>query len=257
MSALTPQKIGGEQLGTTFSYAQAAKGRSPSVPNTAPDAEKPTAKRTASEGQPASVDDFKAQKDSRAASPAVVDTSKTSPPSSPEYCTTSASTLPKDEDSFVTQNGSSESTWDKQSQTSQNGTKDDEKTENGKRDSDTTSWAEDTPAPVSLRDAPPPAFNFWEQRRERHQAKVKAAKPAAATPSVKALDFGIAVETTNSSKATGSNNEAKSLDAQKRTKVNPNSREGNASQSGTKDWLKAADSKLKNGDDGMFVVRSI
>ena len=255
MSASTSQKFGGEQLGATFSYAQAAKGRSPSVPNTALNAEKPTAKRTASEGRAASMNDFKTHNSSDASSSRGIETSKTSPPPSPEYGSTSTSTLPKEDDGCATQNGSSESTWDKQSQSSQNGAKEGDKAESGKRDSETTSWADDTPAPAALRDAPPPAVNFWEQRKEL-QAKAKATKPAIPSHPVKATDKSNGViEHTNSVKATGSTSEAKRLDAQKRTKTNPISTEGTNTQTGTKDWPKATDSKPKNGDDSKFAAR--
>ena len=180
-----PQKSSGEQLGgSIFSYAQAAKGRSPSVPNTALIAEKPAAKRTASEGQATLVDDFKEQKSSDATSPVMNDENKISTPSSPEYGTASASTLPKEDDISTTQNGSSEFTWEKISQSSQSGTKEGDF---GKRDADTVSWADESSASVSLRDAPPPAVNFWEQRKEQLQAKAKAIKPAA-SPSSKPLD---------------------------------------------------------------------
>lgn len=255
MSASTSQKFGGEQLGATFSYAQAAKGRSPSVPNTALNAEKPTAKRTASEGRAASMNDFKTNNDSGANSSREVEASKTSPPSSPDYGSASTSTLPKEEDGCATQNGSSESTWDKQSQSSQNGAKEGDKAESGKRDSETTSWADDTPAPTALRDAPPPAVNFWEQRKEL-QAKAKATKPAIPSHPVKALDKSNGVvEPTNNSRATGNTSEAKMLEAQKRTKTNTSSRDGNNTQTGTKDWPKATDSKPKSGDDCKFVAR--
>ena len=187
MAASVPQKSSGELLGgNTFSYAQAAKGRSPSVPNTALAAEKPVAKRTASEGQQTLVDDFEEQKSSNVNSPpANSDENKISLPSSPEYGTASSSTLPKEEDISATQNGSSESPWEKASQSSQSGTKDGE---SGKRDVDTVSWADESSASVSLRDAPPPAINFWEQRKEQLQAKAKAVKPAV-SPSSKTSDF--------------------------------------------------------------------
>ena len=194
MATSTPQKSSGEQLGgNTFSYAQAAKGRSPSVPNTALAAEKPAAKRTASEGQATLVDDFKEQKSSNATSPAKHDENKISTPSSPEYGTASVSTLPKEEDISTTQNGSSEFAWEKVSQSSQSGTKDGE---SGKRDIDTASWADESSASVSLRDAPPPAVNFWEQRKEQLQAKAKAVKPAA-LPSSKTSDSHHPLEAAN------------------------------------------------------------
>ena len=46
---------------------------------------------------------------------------------SPDFGASSISTLPKDDDGFSAANGSSESTWDKQSQSSHNGSKNDEK----------------------------------------------------------------------------------------------------------------------------------
>ena len=190
-----PQKPSGELLGgNTFSYAQAAKGRSPSVPNTALAAEKPVAKRTASEGQQTLVDDFEEQKSSNVTSPpANNDENKVSLPSSPEYSTAPSLTLPKEEDMSATQNGSSEFTWEKASQSSQSGTKDGE---SGKRDVDTASWADESSASVSLRDAPPPAVNFWEQRKEQLQAKAKAVKPAV-SPSSKTSDFHHPLDTAN------------------------------------------------------------
>ena len=189
-----PKKSSGEQLGgNTFSYAQAAKGRSPSVPNTALTAEKPAAKRTASEGQATLADDFKEQKNSNTTSPAGNEEHKIFTPSSPEYGTASASTLPKEEDISATQNSSSEFTWEKISQSSQSGTKDGE---SGKRDTDTASWADESSASVSLRDAPPPAVNFWEQRKEQLQAKAKAIKPVA-SPSSKTSDSHNPLEAPN------------------------------------------------------------
>ena len=201
------------------------------------------------------MNDFKTHDDSGVSSSRGIETSKTSPPSSPDYGSASTSTLPKEEDGCATQNGSSESTWEKQSQSSQNGAKEGEKAESGKRDSETTSWADDTPTPTALRDAPPPAVNFWEQRKEL-QAKAKATKPAIPSHPVKALDKSNGViEPTNNSRATGTTSEAKRPDAQKRTKTNPSSTEGNNAQTGTKEWPKATDSKPKNGDDSKFAAR--
>lgn len=194
MATSVPQKSSVEQLGgNTFSYAQAAKGRSPSVPNTALAAEKPATKRTASEGQATLVDDFKEQPSSSTTPPAKNDENRIPTPSSPEYGSASASTLPKEEDTAATQNGSSELTWEKISQSSQSGIKEGE---TGKRDIDAAPWADETSASVSLRDAPPPAVNFWEQRKEQFQAKAKAVKPAA-SPSSKTSDSHHPLEPAN------------------------------------------------------------
>ena len=256
MSASTIQRSSREQNGTVFSYAQAAKGRSPSVPNTALKVEKPEAKRAASEGQAGSVDDLKAQHDSDAVSQTKSNSKKTSPPSSPsspEYGMASVSTIPKEEDLSTTQNGSSESTWDKQSQMSQNGAKDSEKAESGKPDSDSTSWADDTPAPVCLRDAPPPAVNFWDQRKELMQAKVKASKPAPAQLT-KVSEASILPEPSNASKIAIGGPEAKRSDSQKKPKTNFAPMEANTTHNNSKDWSKANDGKPKLADEGMLVI---
>lgn len=98
-----------------------------------------------------------------------------STPSSPEYGITSTSTLPKEDDAFSTVNGSSDSTWDKQSQTSQNGSKVGEKADAEKEQPTRISWDEEAPAPVSLKEAPPPPVNIWQQR-------IAAQKPKQSTP---------------------------------------------------------------------------
>ncbi|KAL9104096.1 MAG: hypothetical protein Q9163_000898 [Psora crenata] len=99
-------------------------------------------------------------------------------PSSPEYGTTSTSTLPKEEDIFSTGNGSSDSTWDKQSQSSQNGIKTDEKKYAEKELSSSTAWDEEAAAAPVLKEAPPPVQNVWQQRKEAQEAKTKAKQPA-------------------------------------------------------------------------------
>ena len=102
--------------------------------------------------------------------------SMASTPSSPGYGTTSISTLPKEDDAFSTGNGSSDSTWDRQSQTSQNGSKGAEKADAEKEQATKISWDEEAPAPVSLKEAPPPPINIWQQR-------IAAQKPKQSTPS--------------------------------------------------------------------------
>lgn len=98
-----------------------------------------------------------------------------STPSSPEFGVTSTSTLPKEDDAFSTVNGSSDSTWDKQSQTSQNGSKVGEKADAEKEQPTKISWDEEAPAPVSLKEAPPPPVNIWQQR-------IAAQKPKQSNP---------------------------------------------------------------------------
>ena len=248
MSAPMPHKPGGDQSSSIFSYAQAAKGRSPSVPNTALDLEKPAAKRTASEGRAASVDEFKAHKDTDAASSTKNETSKAPLPSSSDLGIASASITSKEEDPLAMQNSLSESTSDKQSQTSQIVIKDGDDVEPGKPESNTMSWADDTPATVPLREAPPPAVNFWDQRKELMQAKVRATKPAA-NQSNKVSDFGNSQDFLNSSRQSGVHTEPKRLDGQKKPKNNLASAEVSTT---SKDLSKANDGKFKNGDEGMI-----
>jgi len=247
MAATTPQKTNGDHTATTFSYAQAAKGRSPSVPETTLDAEKPSPKRTASEGHMPSGIDSKTQSESEIASPEKPETNKSSVPSSPEFGTASTSTLPKEDDPFSPRNGSSDSTWDKQSENSQNGGKGAEKAEAEKHKDDPLSWSDDVPAAPALKEAPPPIVNFWQQRREAQEAKVRASKQLV-SPSAKAIDAGIG--STNAPRHAG---EIKKQDTQRKSKGYSGNLDANAASGHTRDGNKTADSRTRNGDDGMSI----
>lgn len=219
MSAATQKPYGGmPQPIPAFSYAQAAKGRSPSVPSPLPagkarsdsaeadgkrasssEMRNPIAnpsvtstKRTASEGRTPQGKNFEGGEDEHPSligrtkdftiaesdpeKPAVSGQSQpvASTPSSPEYGSTSTSTLPKEEDLFSTVNGSSDSTSDKQSQTSQNGSKTTEKVAGEKeQDIPASSWDEEVSVHApTLKEAPPPPVNFWTQRSEKAKSKV-------------------------------------------------------------------------------------
>lgn len=100
-----------------------------------------------------------------------------STPSSPEYGTTSTSTLPKEDDVFSTANGSSDSTSDKHSQTSQGESKTTEKDDIEKKQNPSASWDEEVTASVpTLKEAAPPPVNVW-QIRSQNQAKTKTSVP--------------------------------------------------------------------------------
>ena len=73
---------------------------------------------------------------------------------------------------------------------------------------------------------------------------------------MKASDSSILMDTANNYKAPGSTNDARRLDAQKKSKANPSNTEGSAPQTGNKDWVKAPD-KGKHGDDSKFATTSI
>lgn len=214
--------------GATFSYAQAAKGESPSLSATArppKDVSESAAlamnvtntKKTgttssesvdtdpkmAGENQPSapnesekiSTTDAKATNVAKmtSASTAISPSRQTqesqniktlSTPPSPSSGSASTSTLPKEDDVFATPNGSSDSTWEKNSQTSQNEEKG-VQSPDAEKDDGRQSW--DPPAMPSaiLREAPPPAFNFWQKRAMDAQAKANKETKQVEVPNVK------------------------------------------------------------------------
>ena len=93
------------------------------------------------------------------------DAKLTSLPSSPEYGTTSTPTLVQEEDISSTGNASSESTWDKQSQSSQTGGKSQNKVDidDQANINSSSNWDEDITAAPTLKEAPAPATNIWQQ----------------------------------------------------------------------------------------------
>ena len=277
MSAVTQKQYGDmQQSTTTFSYAQAAKGRSPSIPltsaagkassdtteiggkrasspetrNATVDSNKDSTKRTASEGRLPHGNDFKtSQDDSQPQSFDTKDPSKdtvqgpvqvisngdispekpsvagqsqsaTSLPSSPEYGTTSTSTLPKEDDIFSTANGSSDSTSDKQSQTSQGSGKPIEKGDDDDKGRNVTaSWDDELPVPATapvLKEAAPPPVNVW-QIRSQNQAKSKAsATSQQPKPTGLNSDLG---NSQGPGKSQGTNTEVKKPESKKKAKA--------------------------------------
>lgn len=294
MSAVNQKPYGDlPQPVPAFSYAQAAKGRSPSVPSPLPaskassdsrqadgkrasssetrksiaDSQTVSTKRTASEGRAPQGDDFKAGASGRPAQtgdtqdstkagvnpekPVVAGKtqSNASMPSSPEYGTTSTSTLPKEEDLFSTVNGSSDSTSDKQSQTSQNGGKPSEKTDVGKeQDIVTSSWDEEVPVHApTLKEAPPPPINFWTQRSE----KAKSKSPATAQMPKSLNPANGPVATNGTVKGGESTIEPKKQDSKKKSKTASGPTEDRPASGAGKDGNKAVDTAEKTGSGNM------
>lgn len=219
MSAATQKPLGDLSRSTpAFSYAQAAKGRSPSGPPSVSTEKTPredpatncanastaehqdtihstgrlSSKRAASEGNQSRNSNITGTAETvppvqrnpdpsttpAATTPATQASEQSqvvvSTPSSPEYGITSASTLLKDDDLFSNANASSDSTWEKLSQGSQNGSKSNEKIENEKEPEVNGPWDEGAavpPAPPALKEASPPAVNFWKQRIDAQAAK--------------------------------------------------------------------------------------
>ena len=215
--------------------------------------------RTASETQRLQSEDVKAGKEEQQAQPndikdivksdeAAGKTSSTtqpqtmaSTPSSPEYGVNSTPSLPKEDDAFSAMNGSSESTWDKQSQSSQNGSKGGEKADAEKGQSSKISWDEDAPAPVSLKEAPPPPVNIWEQRAAAQKPKpltpVQPPKPA-----IPNLGPGNA---NGSAKATEATAELKKQDGKKKGKSGAGTPDERLAQSAARNGSKSADAADK------------
>ena len=270
------------QTTPALTYALAAKGRSPSVSALLPtgkgnsettengikrssssgsgDAIANLAKRTTSESRTPPTDGVTAGQEHQLGQHSVAkDVSKpdaiiekapsaeqpqqsVSTPSSPEYGVTSTSTLPKEDDAFSNVNSSSDSTWDKQSQTSQNGGKGGEKVEAEKEQATKVSWDEEALTSISLKEAPPPPVNIWQQR-------IAAQKPKQSTPSqptkpaIPNLSPGNA---NGSAKGTDTNPEQKKQDGKKKGKTGAGSLEERPTPGGARTGIKSADAADKS-----------
>ena len=300
MSAVTQNPVGEvPQVVPTFSYAQAAKGISPSVPSPLPSgkalsetigtnnrrtsipdsktasivSDRPVAKRTASEGRESHGGDFKSRVElddvpskfgeAAAATTSLLgqpqaeghDLTVASTPSSPGFGTASTSTLPKEDDMFSTPNGSSDSTWEKQSQTSQNGTKNEEKVDAEKEQSAGNTWDEEPTPSVSLKEAPPPAVNFWKQRKEAQDAKAKASKQASTVHNLKPAISNVGHGNTNGApKSSDHIVDLKKQDSKKKAKGNVGPLEERAGPGAFKDGNKLAEARTRSGEEGSIML---
>ena len=178
----------------------------------------------------------------------------TSTPSSPGFGTASTSTLPKEDDMFSTPNGSSDSTWEKQSQGSQNGTKNGEKADAEKEQSADTTWDEEPQQSVALKEAPPPAINFWQQRIEAQDAKAKALKQATPTQKSRPTNTNAGYGSINgASKSLDSSINFRKQDTKKKTKGHSGSTDERAVSGTPKDGSKSAEGRTRNWDEGNII----
>ena len=168
----------------------------------------------------------------------------TSTSPSPDFGTSSMSTLPKDEDGLSAVNGSSESTWDKQSQSSNNGSKNDEKANAEKDNAQKASeapWDEAKPEPASLKEAPPPPVNFWAQR----MAQIPKVRPQQSAP----LQTPKQVVLTNGTGGAGELGKPTESSGEHRKQENKKKSKGNVEDRPMiKEGSKSADGKVKNGE---------
>lgn len=155
--------------------------------------------------------------------------------SSPSIGTASTSTLAKEDDIPAIPNGTSDSTWDKQSQTSAPADKAASVTES--KDGSTKS---EKAAQKELKAAPIPSVNVWQQRKEAQDAKVKATAavlkstaPANKTTSSKLApqtngDYSDSTKTANKKKA-GNDGQADVSKDRKRTETRKPHEDGTTS----------------------------
>lgn len=301
MSAATQKSLGeSAQAGPAFSYAQAAKGKSPSASSTPPSGKAPAEStesptkmeqtydtKTASANQdkavlarstsgsntaqskdfanghiPEMISSAEGVANTNAVSPSPspkrrsVSQSQPAPstPSSPSFGTASTSTLPKEEDDFTVPNGSSDSTWDKQSQTSQIADRAHAKPEDEKDQAKSTSWEKELPVPVSLKAALPPAVNVWQQRKEAMEAKAKASKPI--TPSRADSLNGGRAQTNGAPRSSENSPDSHKPDGNKRkSKAGPVGSEDKPIGLNAKDTNRPGEGGGKSGTEGMLHTR--
>ncbi|KAL2353928.1 hypothetical protein BJ546DRAFT_1062018 [Cryomyces antarcticus] len=98
--------------------------------------------------------------------------------SSPEFGTSSTSTLPKEDDISSIPNASPETTWENKSQTSEPTAKPNDHKE-GSEDSEKSEETVKEKSPIKiLQEAPPPAVNIWLKRAQEQKARATLAGPS-------------------------------------------------------------------------------
>lgn len=164
-------------------------------------------------------------------------------PSQPVPSTTSAPS--KEDDVFAVPSDLGESTWDRISQGSHNEDKQVNKVEGDGDDANITSW-EHVSAPSQFKDAPPPSFNVWEKRALDAKSKVKDVKQ-----SIPSLGSNQKHDVTSASARKGSEVGQDQSRLENRKKQKPGTQQiDEKGGPGPKDSSKSADSKLRNGEEG-------
>lgn len=293
MSATASQKLPGEASPTlpTFSYAQAAKGRSPSVPSllssgqatsettgVAPSSTSlPNAKDAAAlsinglaveqarevqekgdlkdgghpnelEVTPKNATSLLQSSTLPHAQPAA------STPSSPSFETASTSTLPKEDELSSTGNGSLDSNWDKNSQSSQNGSKPNEKLEEGKAPNPAGVWNDEGSASAMLKEAPPPAVNVWQHRKEIHEARAKSKQATAPQAPKLTTQFGSSGTTNNLLKNPDSSADLKKHENRKKVKSGSANVEEKTSLGSNKESSRPNEARTKGLEEGGLLL---
>ena len=293
MSTTGSQKLPGEASPTlpTFSYAQAAKGRSPSVPSLsspgqitsettgiAPSSVSlPNAKDVAAisvngsaiepSGEVHEKDDLNdaVQPNDLEVTPKNATSllqSSTLPnsqpaastPSSPSFETASTSTLPKEDELSSTANGSLDSNWDKNSQTSQNGSKPSERVEENKPQNSAAVWNDEGSTSAMLKEAPLPAVNIWQHRKEIQEARAKSKQVTAPHAPKLTTQFGASGTTNSSLKNPDSGGDLKKHENRKKVKSGSAYVEEKSSLGNVKEGSKPNEARTKGPEEGMFWI---
>ncbi|KAL3473787.1 hypothetical protein BJX99DRAFT_191978 [Aspergillus californicus] len=198
-------------MAAAFSYAQAAKGvASPQASQTPSESATPMEQTTEDLQTSADVAVPNADAPSDVGT-ATVDNEKEANVNDvkadvSETSTAQTSTISKEDEGSNIPNGTSESTWDKQSQASVS-----DKPDAGSEGAKGKTEKEKPAPPKELKAAPLPSVNIWQQRREAQDAKSKAAgatKPAAKT--------GISKPTSETSSISGDNHDQAKIGSKKK-----------------------------------------
>lgn len=294
MSAAIHKPLGdGSPSGASFSYAQAAKGRTPSIPSTLTSGKSPSESvdlgvRRVSAPEPkntpvafpkaqteesvgnsreetvtksgtesASTPSNAAEVNSKSIAPEHQPNTEgqvhTSIPPSPSSGTASTSTLPKEDEALSSANGSSDSTWEKLSQGSQIGNKTSEKLESDKDQTNSQAWDEEpiTSSITSLKEAPPPAINVWQYRKELLDAKAKTVSASLQIPKPQ-NHTGVNASPNTGTKPSENAFDMRRQDTKKRGKNIPGQPE--EKQTNGKEITKVTETRMRNGEEGKLLA---
>lgn len=293
MSSTASQKLPGEASPTlpTFSYAQAAKGRSPSVPSllssgktssetmniaasstsvpSATDAVAVPVNGSAVETSSEVREDGELKDGDHSNDLEVTPKNATSllqssslahsqpaasTPSSPSFETASTSTLPKEDELSSTANGSLDSNWDKNSQGSQNGSKPGEKVEENKAQNSTSVWNDEGPPFALLKEAPPPAVNIWQHRKEIHEARAKSKQVTGPQAPKLTTQFGASGNMNNTLKNSDSGVDLKKQENRKKVKSGSAYVEEKSSPGNNKEGSRLGEARMKGLEEGGFLI---
>ena len=178
-----------------------------------------------------------------------------STPSSPSFGTASTSTLPKEDELSSTVNGSSESNWDKNSQSSQNGSKPSERAEESKTQHSASAWNDEGSPSALLKEAPPPAVNIWQYRKEIHEAKAKTKQASGPQAPKLTTQFVLGGHANNLVKNSDSSVDSRKQESKKKAKSSPAQVEERPALGSNKEGNKAGEARMRGPDEsGLLIV---